>query len=161
MNENEFVYETENFYITAKGTTFLSREDGGHIRIKMKDPVANRTELSPQQAIEYIRLSIVAGESLKRTMNQQGVKVVNINYQDMGNWAWKKDVVEPKIHMHIFGRCLEAKTQIFPEAVQLPALETGFYDDFESLTDEDISILRKEIETEFQKEKYKDENWVL
>jgi diadenosine tetraphosphate (Ap4A) HIT family hydrolase len=161
MQLSDNVYETKNFYVSAGGICFVSRQDGGHLRIKMHHPVRNRTELSPQQAIEYLRLSIVVGTALKNAMNKRGVPVVNINYQDMGNWAWKKDPVEPKLHMHIFGRAENATKQIFPEAVALPDVSSGFYQDNTPLNLEDIVEIRSQIELELQKPKYQDAQWHL
>ncbi len=160
-NFSKIVYETDNFTVEVGNLTFVSRTDGGHLRIKMKNPVADRTQLTPKQAIEYTRLSMIVGQALKVAMNNRGIPVVNVNYQDMGNWAWKKDPVEPKLHMHIFGRSKDAIKQIFPEAVQLPAMETGFYDDNEKLNDEDILELRKQIDIEVKKSKYDFIEWSL
>ncbi len=162
MNKlNKIVYETDNFYVVVCETVFLSRDDGGHLRIRMKDAVSDRTKLNPKVAIEYIRLSIIVGKALKNAMNNRGVPVVNVNYQDMGNWAWKKEPVEPKIHMHIFGRAKNARKQIFPEAVYLPSKESGFYDGNEPLNDEDIAEIKKQIEIELKKNKYSSDLWSL
>lgn len=158
---SKIIYETDNFYVEVGNLTFVSREDGGHLRIKMKNPVPDRTQLTPKHAIEYMRLSIIVGKALRVAMNNRGILVVNVNYQDMGNWAWKEKLVEPKLHMHIFGRSKDAKKQIFPEAVQLPAKETGFYDDNERLNDDDIVELKKQIEIEAKKSKYDLSEWSL
>lgn len=155
------VYETNNFLVVVGNTTFVSRTDGGHIIIAMKQPVADRTELTPEFAIEYMRLSMIVGRALKTAMNSRGIPVVHVNYQDMGNWAWKNDPVVPAMHMHIFGRSKDAKKQIFPEAVQLPAKETGFYDDNEPLSEDDIAEIRRQIELEVAKPKYALASWTL
>jgi diadenosine tetraphosphate (Ap4A) HIT family hydrolase len=161
QKENKIVYKTDNFYVQVANLVFVSREEGGHLIIKMTNPVPNRTELTPKLAIEYIRLSMIVGHALKVAMNNQGISVVNVNYQDMGNWAWKEYPIQPKLHMHIFGRCKSAKKQIFPEAVCLPAKETGFYNDNEPLNDEDIAEIQKQIEIVIKTEKYDVINWSL
>lgn len=155
------VYETEHFYVEVGLTTLVSREDGGHLQIKMKQPVTDRTELSPKLAIEYTRLSMIVGKALKDAMNHRGIPVVTVNYQEMGNWAWKSSPVQPKMHMHIFGRALNAKKQIFPEAVQLPPKESGFYEDNEPLNDEDIAEIQKQIEFQCGQAKYQPDEWGL
>lgn len=63
--------------------------------------------------------------------------------------------------MHIFGRSENAIKQVFPEAVQLPTIESGFYDDNEPLNDEDINELKRCIEKEEKKDKYNPELWSL
>lgn len=40
----------------------------------------------------------------------QGIKVIKVNYQDMGNWAWKQGR-QPFLHYHIFGRVMGAVKQ--------------------------------------------------
>lgn len=60
------------------------------------------------------------------------------------------------MHMHIFGRAKTATKQKYGEAVLLPKKETGFYDNFKKLTDEDIAEIRKEIERLLTTDKYKD-----
>lgn len=58
-SEDKIIYETANFYVTTGKLTFVSREDGGHLRIKMKQTVPDRTHLTPKLAIDYIRLTVV------------------------------------------------------------------------------------------------------
>lgn len=155
------IYETDNFYVKNSGITFVSREEGGHVIIKMKNTVSDRTRLSPKLAIEFIRLSMIVGEAFKVSMNNRGIPVVHINYQDMGNWAWKETPVTPKFHLHIFGRTHNAKKQVFPEGVKLPPKESGFYDDNKRLDDKDIKELKKQIELVTQSPKYDLSEWGL
>lgn len=148
------IYETENFIVEAHQKPFVSREEGGHIRIRIKnESIADRTKLSPKVAIEYMMLSMVVGEAMEVVMNSQGVPVVKINYQDMGNWSYKEGK-KPFLHYHIFGRVLGAKHQPFPESVYLPERSTGFYEGFIPLTTDDITQLKDEITRIMSREKY-------
>ncbi|MEI6326507.1 MAG: hypothetical protein WCO78_00105 [Candidatus Roizmanbacteria bacterium] len=148
------IYETENFIIEAHKKPFVSRDEGGHIRIKVKDEsITDRTKLSSKVAIEYIMLSMIVGEAMMSVMNSQGIPVVKINYQDMGNWSYKQGK-KPFLHYHIFGRVLGAKHQPFPESVYLPDRSTGFYDEFKPLNDDDIAKLNAEINKIRSTEKY-------
>lgn len=153
------IYETENFSVCAYGRPFVSREEGGHIVIAAKHAVSDRTKLTAQQAKEYMRLSMMTGEAMETAMNRQGVPVVKINYADYGNWAFKKKHPSPHLHMHIFGRASDAKTQVFPEAVLLPARESGFYDSFQPLTPDDIKEIRKEISKLEHSDRYDVKHW--
>ncbi len=155
------IHETENYIIESHGQPFVSRTDGGHIRIKVKDlSITDRTKLSPKTAIELMRITMIVGEALEVAMNNRGIPVVKINYQDMGNWAFKRSE-NPFLHIHVFGRAKNAIKQIFPESVYLPARESGFYDDFEPLNIEDIEEIKRQIKIIELNEKYKLENWGL
>lgn len=161
MQSQETFFETENFIIEFRPKPFVSRTDGGHVRISVKDKnITDRTKLHPKQAIELMRLSMVVGEALEKGMNAQGVPVVKINYQDMGNWAHKEG--KPAyLHYHIFGRSKDSIKQPYPEAVYLPDRSTGFYDNFEPLNSDDVRAIRSEIERLFMEERYSDKAWGL
>jgi diadenosine tetraphosphate (Ap4A) HIT family hydrolase len=155
------IYETKNFILESHEHPFVSREEGGHLRLKIKDvSVSDRTQLDLEIAYEYMYLSMIAGESLEKAMNKCGVNVVKVNYQDMGNWAFKKNKT-PYLHMHIIGRAKDAKVQVFPESVQLPDRSTGFYDLFKPLNEEDIKEIKKQMEFLLQEEKYQNNKWKL
>ncbi len=150
----ELIFETDSFVVEAPPKPFVSREEGGHIRIRIKDEsITDRTKLSSRVAIEYMRLSMVVGEAMEVVMNSQGIPVVKINYQDMGNWAYKQGK-KPFLHYHIFGRVLGAKHQPYPESVFLPDRSTGFYEGFIPLTTDDITQLKDEMTRIMSREKY-------
>ena len=142
------IFETPNFTIESADQPFVSREEGGHIRIIPKVKVEDRTKLSPEIAKELMKFSMIAGEAMKIGMNRRGIEIGRINYQDMGNWG-------PTLHMHLFGRAKTATKQKYGEAVYLPQKDTGFYDTFKPLSDEDIHVIKEEIENLLQTEKYK------
>ena len=153
-------FETENFIVESHPKPFVSREEGGHIRIRVKDEsITDRTKLFPRQAMELMRLSMIVGEAMERGMNKQGVPIVKINYQDMGNWAYKENRL-PFLHIHIFGRVKNSVKQPFPESVYLPDRNTGFYDGFEPLREEDEQVIKNIIEELFQEEKFSDTSWI-
>ena len=107
-----------------------------------------------------MRLTMIVGEAMERAMNARGINVVKINYQDMGNWAFKTGE-KPFLHIHVFGRTFDAKHQIFPESVYLPSRESGFYDTFEPLNESDIIEIQTQIELVSQKDKYRLSEWGL
>lgn len=156
----EIIYETPNFKVISKSPAFVSREEGGHLRIFAKKKVTDRTKLEPKEAIEFMRLSMMVGEAMEKGLKKRGINVVKINYEDLGNWAFKRGE-EPQLHMQVFGRTPDAKIQQFPDAVQLPDLSTGFYDNFESLNEEDIKAIHAELEELEKEDKYQLQNWGL
>lgn len=147
------VYETQNFLIQAARRPFIDRTEGGHMYIFPKNPVRDRTQLSPKLAIEYMKLSMVVGEALKSAMARRGVVIGIVNYQDMGNWGVFKPE-GPTLHMQVYGRATTATVQKYGDAVQLPHRETGFYDTFEPLNDEDIREIQVDIEKLLHSDKY-------
>jgi diadenosine tetraphosphate (Ap4A) HIT family hydrolase len=155
------IYETENFIVESHEKPFITRTDGGHIRIRIKDvSITDRTQLSPHVAIELMRLTMIVGKALEQAMNNRGINVVKINYQEMGNWAYKTGE-KPFLHVHVLGRAKDAKYQVFPESVYLPDRSSGFYDGFEPLNKEDITEIQKQIETVEKEEKYQLKDWGL
>lgn len=148
------IYETANFKIEAASRPFIDRTEGGHIYIFPKTPVRDRTKLSPSLAVEYMKLSMVVGEALKSAMARRGVDIGIVNYQDMGNWGVFKPE-GPTLHMQIYGRATTATIQKYGDAVQLPHRETGFYDSFKPLDEDDIREIRADLEKLLGSEKYK------
>jgi diadenosine tetraphosphate (Ap4A) HIT family hydrolase len=154
MTIKNIIFETANYIIDTPEKPFIDRLEGGHIRISPKFKVSDRTQLTPEQAKEYIKLSMVVGEAMKIGLERQGIDIGIVNYQDMGNWSVFKPE-GPTMHMHIFGRATTAIKQKYGEAVLLPKKETGFYDDFKRLTDGDIAEIKKEIQRLINTDKYK------
>ncbi len=156
-----FIYETQNFIVESREKPFLPRTDGGHIRILSKDiSLTDRTKLEPKMAIELMRITMIVGEALQTAMNNRGIPVVKINYQDMGNWSYKEGK-PPILHVHVFGRASNAVKQPWPESMYLPDRKTGFYDGFEPLDEEDNKEILKQILIVSAGEKYRLEAWGL
>lgn len=147
------IYETENYYIQASARPFVYRDEGGHIYLFPKQPVRDRTQLSPKLAIEYQKLSMIIGEALKSAMARRGVDIGIVNYQDMGNWGVYKPE-GPTLHMQIYGRATTAVIQKYGDSVYLPHRETGFYDNFKPLNQDDITEIRNDIVKLLNSDKY-------
>ena len=150
-----FIYETDNFIVESfdAPTPHVSREDGGHIRIRPKVDIVDRTILTPALAIECMRLTMIVGEALKSGMTNRGIEIARVNYHDMGNWAFKTGK-QPFFHIHIYGRAFNAKEQPYQKAVYLPDRSTGFYKGLEPLNEDDIKGIKKQIEEILQRDKY-------
>ena len=58
--------------------------------------------------------------------------------------------------MHLFGRAKSAKINKYGDAIFAGRRETGSYDKFEPLTQDDIKDINKEIEKLFKEKKYSD-----
>jgi len=151
----EILFETENFMIEVPGHPFVSREEGGHVRIMSKKQISDRTKLTREQAIEYTKISMIVGEALKTGLAKRGIDIGIVNYQEMGNWSVFKPE-GPIMHMHIFGRAKTATKQKYGEAVQLPKRETGFYESFQPLDEQDCIVIKGAIDELVQSPKYRD-----
>jgi diadenosine tetraphosphate (Ap4A) HIT family hydrolase len=141
------IYETKNFIVESHEKPEIDRLEGGHIKISPKIPVLDRTKLSPSQAIELIRLTIIAGEAMVAAMSKAGVEIGRINYQDNGNWT-------PELHIHLYCRAKNARMQKYGSPIM-----PGHKSEYQSLNQQDISLIREEIERLFKEEKYQDKNW--
>ncbi len=155
MTENQIIYSTKNFDVEVPKRPFVSREEGGHLRIMSKITVSDRTKLSAKLAIEYTKLSMMVGEALKLGLAKRDVEIGIVNYQEMGNWSVYK-AGGPIMHMHIFGRSKHATVQQYGEAVKLPKRETGFYDKFICLDSNDISEIKLALDQLAKSPKYLD-----
>ena len=151
------VYESLNFDVKSAEAphVYVDRLDGGHVQIFPKLPVRDRTQLTPELAIEYMKLSMVVGEAMMTALSRRGIAIGLINYQEMGNWMVFSDG-GPTMHMQIFGRSRNAIVQKYGDAVHLPHIETGFYDGFRALDEGDVHELRLEIERLIETKKYRD-----
>ncbi len=107
-----------------------------------------------------MRLTMLVGEAMQIAMNNRGIPVVKINYEDLDNWAYKTGA-KPHLHIHLFGRSKDAVKQKFPEAVYLPDRSSGFYDNFEALNTGDICEIQKQIKLLESNDKYKLKKWGL
>jgi len=149
------LYETDNFKVLIPPQPFIDRSEGGHLTILSKLAVSDRTKLTREQAIEYTKLSMIVGEALKEGLAKQGIDIGIVNYQEMGNWSVFKPE-GPTMHMHIFGRAKTATKQKYGEAVQLPRRETGFYNGFEPLNNDDVSSIKSVLQNLLNSPKYKE-----
>lgn len=154
------IYTSANFIIEAPNEPLVDRNDGGHIVIHPKIKVIDRQQLNVQQAIEMMRMTIVAGQALKDVMTAHGVHIGRINYQDNGNWS-VFDPEGPSLHVHLFGRATTARYQKYGEACYFPNKKNHpeYYRNFKQLTSLDIMAMRLQIEFLQTQPRFSDEAW--
>jgi len=154
------VYETRNFFVEAVAQPLVSREDGGHITITPKIRFDNLTLLPPTLAIEQMYLTMLIGEAMTIGLNNRGIDIGRINYQDNGNWGVFKPE-GPYLHVHLYGRAKSAKIQKYGEACKFPFRDTGFYDKFNPLDEGDVLEIQKQIKILLESDKYRLSSWNL
>lgn len=146
------VYEARHFVLRTLDQPHVSRSDGGHIVIDPKVAVEDRTQLTREQAVELVKLTMVGGAAMTTVLTRKGMAIGRINYQDNGNWR-------AELHVHLYGRARGARLQPFGHALAFPPTREAFRRDMgslEPLRDDDILEIRTEIERLLASDKYRD-----
>ena len=156
------IYQTKTFsVVTLEHRPHIPRQDGGHIMICATEKYfPDRTALSPREAVELMRLSMMAAEAYPAAMELQGVEIERINFQENGNWALLHDK-PPVFHLHLYGRTRRSQTQTWGEALYFPDPHDPRYARFEPLTKEDCEAIREKLEALAKEPRYSDEMWGL
>jgi len=156
------IFQSDNFTVEAVEHPLIDRDDGGHIVVNPVVKISDRQQLTVRQAIEFMRLSIVAGQALSSVMRKNGVNVGRINYQDNGNWGVFKPG-GPVFHLHLYGRATNAKFQPYGQACYFPHIDQhpDFYARLRPLTEADIRGMRKEVQNLLSQEKFTNTTWGL
>lgn len=145
------IFESKFFVIESRNPPHNSRQDGGHIVISPKVTIKDRTEMTAEQAKEFIKLTMIAGEAMVTAMGKQGIEIGRINYQDNGNF-------KPHFHLHLYARAKNATTQPFGTTFITPRTHADckeYFKSLEPLNDEDVYLIRTEIERLLKTEKYR------
>ena len=146
------IFEAEHFEITTPEHPHVSRSDGGHLIVNPKVAVEDRTRLARDQAVELMKLTMVAGEAMKTVLARSGIDIGRINYQDNGNWRHE-------LHVHLYGRARGATIQPYGHFLQLPPTREAFREqmwNLEALTQDDVAALKAEIVRLLATEKYRE-----
>jgi hypothetical protein len=103
---------------------------------------------------------MIVGEAMTKVMNERGVDIGRINYQDNGNWSVFKPE-GPYLHVHLYGRAKSAKVHKYGQACYFPHVndKPEYYENFKPLNEGDVEEIKKEIELLFQSQKYTDKEW--
>jgi diadenosine tetraphosphate (Ap4A) HIT family hydrolase len=144
------VYQSLHFEIVVPDRPHVTRGDGGHLIINPKIAVNDRTKLAREQAIELMKLTMVAGEAMTAVLTRKGIPIGRINYQDNGNWRHE-------LHVHLYGRSRNATIQPWGTFLQIPPTRETFnakMGNLEPLNADDVRDLRAEIERLLATEKY-------
>ncbi|MES2563441.1 MAG: hypothetical protein V4637_12015 [Pseudomonadota bacterium] len=147
-----YIFASEHFEITAPEHPHVSRSDGGHLIINPKVVVEDRTQLTRQQAVELVKLTMVAGEAMKDVLTRHGIAIGRINYQDNGNWR-------PELHVHLYGRARGAQLQRYGHALAFPSTREAFLEEMgnlEPLTKDDVDALAAAISHLLRSAKYRE-----
>ena len=141
------IFETKNFVLESHEKPEIDRLEGGHVKISPKTVIEDRTKLTPKQAIELMRFTIISGEAMKLAMKEIGINIGRINYQDNGNWS-------PYLHIHLYCRAENATMQKYGDPIT-----PGHKDEYSPLNKDDIQRIKIHLDNLFKLDKFSDSVW--
>ncbi len=144
------LYEDKYFQVISPEFPLNSREDGGHLILIKKAKVTDRSDLTVQEAIDFMRISMIVGKAMYNVL-----KVERINYEDLGNWG----IDEPcgaKMHLHFMGRAKIQIHQIRGQHIFLPYPKDHpiYKGHLNPLNEDEIELLKLEIQKISKEAKY-------
>jgi diadenosine tetraphosphate (Ap4A) HIT family hydrolase len=115
-----------------------------------KEQVRDRSDLSWQEAIDFMRVSMAVGRAMYEVLG-----VERMNYEDLGNWG-VDDPGGPKMHLHFFGRARKQTHQIRGHHMFLyPKGHPIYQGHLKPFTAEDIQALRNKVAEILREDKYR------
>lgn len=149
MSENT-IYEDKYFAVFSPPLPLNCRDDGGHLILIKKEPVRDRSDLSWQEAIDFMRISMAVGKAMYEVLG-----IERMNDEDLGNWGLD-DPGGPKMHLHFFGRARQQAHQIRGHHIFLyPKGHPIYQGHLRSFTAEDTEALRNKVAEILTEDKYR------
>jgi diadenosine tetraphosphate (Ap4A) HIT family hydrolase len=146
---NKCVYEDKFFQVISPDSPLNCRDDGGHLILIKKEKVTDRSDMSYQEAIDFMRISMAVGKAMYEILG-----IERMNYEDLGNWGLD-DPGGPKMHLHFFGRAKEQIHQIRGHHMFLYPKGHKIYEGhLKQLADDDLQQLKAKIEEILSEPKY-------
>lgn len=142
-------YEDRCFEVLAPLSPLNCRDDGGHLILIKKAPVADRSELSCAEAIAFMRISMAVGKAMYDVL-----AVERMNYEDLGNWGLD-DPGGPRMHLHFFGRAKIQVHQVRGQHISLfPKGHPIYAGHLKPIGDADVVRLKEKIAEILREPKY-------
>ena len=146
---DRLIYEDKYFVVLSPSNPLNCREDGGHLILEKRKKVRDRSDMTCEEAIDFMRISMMAGKAMYDVLG-----VERINYEDLGNWGLE-DPGGPKMHLHIFGRAKEQTHQVRGHHMFLyPKGHMIYKGHLKPFTEEEAERLRAKIEEMSHEVKY-------
>jgi diadenosine tetraphosphate (Ap4A) HIT family hydrolase len=143
------LYEDKYFTVINPAEPLNSREDGGHLILIKKEKVTDRSDMTMQEAIDFMRISMIVGKAMYNVLN-----IERMNYEDLGNWG----IDEPggaKMHLHFLGRAKIQMHQIRGQHMFLYPKDHPIYKGhLNPLSQDEINLLIDEISRISKEDKY-------
>jgi diadenosine tetraphosphate (Ap4A) HIT family hydrolase len=147
---NPVVYEDRYFQVLSPDRPLNCRDDGGHLILIKRQKVTDRSDLTHQEAIAFMRISMAVGRAMYDVLG-----IERMNYEDLGNWG----IDEPdgaKMHLHFFGRAREQVHQIRGHHMFLYPKGHKIYEGghLKPFSEDEVSRLRAQIDAVLRETKY-------
>jgi GNAT superfamily N-acetyltransferase/diadenosine tetraphosphate (Ap4A) HIT family hydrolase len=144
------VYEDQYFRVIAPERPLNCRVDGGHLILIKRAQVTDRSDLTVEEAIDFMRISMMVGRAMYDVLG-----IERMNYEDLGNWG----LDEPggaKLHLHFFGRARRQIHQIRGQHMALfPKDHPIYLGHLQPLDAVDLARLKARLEELAAEEKYR------
>ena len=149
MKENT-VYEDKYFEVISPVPAIHCRDDGGHLILIKKERVHDRSDMTWQEAIDFMRISMAVGKAMYEVLG-----VERMNYADFGNWGLD-DPGGAKMHLHFFGRAKKQIHQMRGHCMVFFSKDHDIYKGhLKHFSPDEIAALRDKIADILGNEKYK------
>ena len=76
------VFEDKYFQVISPEFPLNCRNDGGHLILIKKEKVTDRSDMTYQEAIDFMRISMAVGKGMYQVLG-----IERMNYEDLGNWG--------------------------------------------------------------------------
>jgi diadenosine tetraphosphate (Ap4A) HIT family hydrolase len=148
--EARTVFEDAVFIVKAPPLPLNSRQDEGHLVFDKKQQVHDRSNLTWQEAIDFMRISMAVGRAMYDVL---GIELMN--YEDLGNWSVDAPG-GPMMHLHLFGRAHSEIHQIWGNRMFLyPKGHPIYQGHLDPLNEDEINRLRERIAELLEGEKHR------
>ena len=150
MQVDLIVYEDRYFQVLSPALPLNCRDDGGHLILLKKEKVTDRSDLTYQEAIDFMRISMAVGRAMYDVLG-----IERMNYEDLGNWGID-DPGGAKMHLHFFGRAREQVHQIRGHHMFLYPKGHKIYEGhLKPFTEEDVARLKTRVAEILSEPKYR------
>lgn len=144
------VYEDKYFEVISPVPALHCKDDGGHLILIKKERVHDRSDMTLQEAIDFIRVSMAVGKAMYDVLG-----VERMNYTDFGNLGLD-DPGGSKMHLHFFGRARKQMHQVRGQSmVFFPKDHMIYKGHLIHFSNEDLTKLRDKIADILKEEKYR------
>jgi diadenosine tetraphosphate (Ap4A) HIT family hydrolase len=146
---NLTVYEDKYFQIVSPEFPLNCRDDGGHLVLLKREKVTDRSDMTYQEAIAFMRASMIIGRAMYDVLG-----IERMNYEDLGNWG-VDDPGGAKMHLHFFGRSREQIHQIRGHHMFLYPKGHKIYEGhLKAFTEQDVANLKARMSELVREPKY-------
>ena len=147
--DKDCVYEDKYFKVISPEFPLNCSDDGGHLILIKKEKVTDRSDMTYQEAIDFMRISMAVGKSMYEVLS-----IERMNYEDLGNWGID-DPGGAKMHLHFMGRAKEQLHQIRGQHIFLfPKGHKIYQGHLKPLSEDQVNSLRKKIDEILKEPKY-------